>query len=297
MKDHIVHGCVFKYFDSAALVARSASLRRRRSRRSLVDFDSRGQRYGMFDNADGNSESVPLSGWDLLIAQHSSYSVKILGDAGSDAEYVVAGLKEALSILGRRDIEIPENAAERIGRSLSYRLPVETWDALHSLGGGLNEAVAWEMAFILHDGRIRRRGRRRPQLGRGHLLLPAELVGEERFGFEVRDLMRMLPCLGMDRGMERPGEYGIQLAYEDEGAVDSLEYVPLMEVYRKARSRFVQKFELSSESDLVGFIEAYGRSCKLLGKEAAAAFQDTDFVRDTARQVILRGPGRIIPEW
>ena len=288
--------CTFREFDDVVSAGRSIEFEDAGTSGVLVPFWPR--ELGPYvQREDGRQrDSRFQSMWDLLVEQRSAAAAKALGGASTDGGFAIAGLIAGLESIGVHDVKIPPNAGAHIGRSLSYRLPNDVWSALHGLDEGERGRVLMAMASALHDGRVRG-GRYRPQMRLGHVLLPLELAGENRFTREACVLVRMLPCVGLDRRFDRPGDYGSLFAYEGEHAMSSPEFVALIEAFRKARTEYVRELGIATEEDILGFVEAYGRSCKLLDERAAAAFRDAEFVKDTAWCVIERGPARPVTEW
>ena len=244
-----------------------------------------------------SGRSTDFDEWADAISLRTSAARRVLGLARSDAEFAVAGLIGALERLGIRGTSVPETAAASANRSLSYRIPNDGWQALHQLDFDVQDGILLAMLEAIHNGRVQRRSRRAIRPESGHALLPMELSGEEVVGREARVLMRLLPCFGLDRGVSNPSDYGVIFAYEGEGAVDSLCYEPLMARYREVRSKFVKENGLGNTGDLTKYVMAYGCGSELLDLECSEMFGDREFVGNTVRHVLERGPSWDISEW
>lgn len=240
----------------------------------------------------------PTVWWEITTRQSSRVSASRIDGAVSLPELAIAGLRGCLRDKGISDIRVPDDAASWMERGLSYRIPNEAWHALHDLPEETRCEIMYSMVSAIHDGRVRLQSNDHLGSGFEYLLLPVELAGERAFGHDAANLMRYLPCLGLDFGMVHPDEYWALFAYEGrDSAKESQSFEPLMERFRAERREFMEKLGVSTLSDLADFIGAFGRSSVLLSGKASRALQDRETAYKTACKVVQQGPSADLSQW
>lgn len=113
--------------------------------------------------------------------------------------------------------------------------------------------------------------------------------GHARVGHRFDDDQHRAPCLGLDRGMERPSDYSVMFAYKGDGARHSPEYLPPMECNRKVRHDFISDYGITTEEALASFTQMYGDQRFHLDEKTAAPLRDAEIADGIARQALRSG--------